>query len=297
MLITNQTNQDYWFGPLHLAAGAGTATLTVDDTTATSLYLADDSVADAINFLYAQTPAKITVSSAAAPFPRPTGVPGLLHGDGSPEGLVYASEGTLYLRRDNAQVYQKATMVHVNTGWTALGRAGRNQALLTGLGYTGETSDRDTITSALAFTSQDCRAAAVGLLAGDKVTNVLVDVTAAIQTITTFKVGLYDANGNLLASSANNTTNLATGINAFALTVPATGQVVPFVVPADGLYYLAVVIVATTMGSLGAGSSVVGKGGAVGSGPKKAIVKTAQTDIPATLSSTQSDQPVWLGWN
>src|SRR5581483_4049934 len=29
-------NQDYWFGPLHLPAGVGTGTLTVDDTSATS---------------------------------------------------------------------------------------------------------------------------------------------------------------------------------------------------------------------------------------------------------------------
>ena len=121
MLVTNQTGQDYWFGPLHLAGGVG-QTLTVDDTTATSLYLASDEVADAINFLYAT--GKITVSSAAAPFPRPTGVPQVLHGDGSPEGLVYASEGCLYLRRDNAQVYQKRSMVHLNTGWTALWAVG-----------------------------------------------------------------------------------------------------------------------------------------------------------------------------
>jgi len=116
MVITNQTNQDYWFGPLHLAAGVN-QTLTVDDTTATSLYLTDDSVADAINYLYAQSPAKITVSGAAMPFPRPTGTPTVLHGDGSPEGLVYASEGSIYLRRDLAKVYQKTTMVHINIGW------------------------------------------------------------------------------------------------------------------------------------------------------------------------------------
>lgn len=46
MLVTNQTTQDYWFGPLHLLAGVGQQ-LTVDDTSATSLYLADDAVADA----------------------------------------------------------------------------------------------------------------------------------------------------------------------------------------------------------------------------------------------------------
>lgn len=289
MLITNQTNQDYWFGPLHLPGGSG-QTLTVDDTTATSLYLTNDDVADAINFLYAASPAKITVSGQALPFPRPTGTPGLLHGDGSPEGLVYASEGTLYLRRDNAQLYQKATIVHLCTGWTAIGRGSRDQAKRNGLGYADEVFPRDDITTALAFTSGDCRASSVGLLAGDKVTNVLVSVSAAVQTITTLKVGLYDSSGALLASSANATTNLATGISSFALSTA-------YVIPADGLYYLGVVIVATTMGSLGAATSVVGKEGAIGSGPKGAIVKTAQSDIPATLGSTQTDQPVWFGWS
>ena len=51
MLVTNQTGQDYWFGPLHLTAGVG-QTLTVDDTSATSLYLTNDVVADALNNLY-----------------------------------------------------------------------------------------------------------------------------------------------------------------------------------------------------------------------------------------------------
>ena len=120
MLVTNQTTQDYWFGPLHLLAGVG-QTLTVDDTTATSLYLTDDSVADAINNLYAS--AKITVSSAAAPFPRPTGMPDVLHGDGSPEGLHYAPQGSLYMRRDGGDawhLYVKTTAVTVDTGWVAL---------------------------------------------------------------------------------------------------------------------------------------------------------------------------------
>ena len=120
MLVTNQTTQDYWFGPLHLLAGVGTQ-LTVDDTTATSLYLGDDAVADAINNLYAS--GKITVSSAAAPFPRPTGMPSVLHGDGSPEGLAYAPQGSLYLRRDGADswhLYVKSTAVTTSTGWLAI---------------------------------------------------------------------------------------------------------------------------------------------------------------------------------
>lgn len=126
MVITNLTSQDYWFGPLHLPAGTG-QTLQVDDQSATSLYLTDDSVADAINTLYAASPPKITVvPSTGTVFPRATGAPEVLHGDGSPEGMVYAGQGSLYLRRDNtggAQLYQKTTGIHVNTGWIAMAGA------------------------------------------------------------------------------------------------------------------------------------------------------------------------------
>jgi len=118
--VYNQTTQDYWFGPLHLLGGINTH-LIVDDTSSTSLYLTDDSVADAINNLY--NAGKITVSNAAAPFPRPTGMPHVAHGDGSPEGIVYAPQGSLYLRRDGADswhLYVKSTAVTASTGWLAI---------------------------------------------------------------------------------------------------------------------------------------------------------------------------------
>jgi hypothetical protein len=120
MTVTNQTTQDYWFGPLHLLGGVG-QTLSVDDTTDTSLYLTDDSVADAINNLYAAT--KITVTGAASPFPRPTGVPQVIHGYGAPEGIQFAPQGSLYIRRDGADtwhLYIKTTGVTLNTGWVGL---------------------------------------------------------------------------------------------------------------------------------------------------------------------------------
>jgi microcystin-dependent protein len=124
MLVTNTTNEDYWFGPLHLAGGIG-QTLTVDDTSATSLYLTDDVVADAINNLY--NTGKITVSGEAQPFPRPTGVPQLLHGDGTPEGRVFAPQGSAYMRRDNtgasSSLYVKTTGTTVSTGWLPLSTA------------------------------------------------------------------------------------------------------------------------------------------------------------------------------
>lgn len=119
MNVTNNTSQDYWFGPLHLLPNA--VNYIVDDTTETSLYLTDDTVADAINNLYAA--GKISVSGAASPFPRPTGMPDLLHGDGSPEGVHYAPQGSLYLRRDGGDawhLYVKSTAVTLDTGWIAL---------------------------------------------------------------------------------------------------------------------------------------------------------------------------------
>jgi hypothetical protein len=127
MIITNLTNTAYWFGPMQLPAGSGTGTLTLDDTSDTALYLLDDSVADMVNTLYES--GLIRVASQASPFPRPTGVPDVMHGVGSPEGMVYAAQGSIYLRRDIAvqsprnpvsSIYVKTTGVTFNTGWSDL---------------------------------------------------------------------------------------------------------------------------------------------------------------------------------
>lgn len=125
MLVTNQTSAAYWFGPLHLQPGVG-QTLTVDDTSSTSLYLTSDAVADAINNLYAS--GKITITGAADPFPRPTGTPTLLHGDGSPEGMLFAPQGSVYMRRDGSltnggTLYVKLTGATISTGWYDLSHA------------------------------------------------------------------------------------------------------------------------------------------------------------------------------
>ena len=129
MVITNLTKDDYWFGPLRLPGGIG-ETLIVDDTSATSLYLNDDTVADAIATLAGGPTPKITVTSVASGtlFPRPAGVPQVLHGDGSPQGLTFAAEGSLYLRRDaptvTSYLYLKTTGISFNTGWTVINPSG-----------------------------------------------------------------------------------------------------------------------------------------------------------------------------
>jgi hypothetical protein len=95
-------------------------TLTIDDSSATSLYLLNDEVADAVAYLQAQGKIQVSSVTAGIPFPRATGTPGLLHGDGSPEGLVYAPYGSVYLRRDAmgpSALFSKTTSVAFNTGW------------------------------------------------------------------------------------------------------------------------------------------------------------------------------------
>lgn len=65
---------------------------------------------------------KATAQGGTGPalFPRPTGTPQILHGDGAPEGLVYAGQGSLYMRRDGTganSLYTKTTGVTISTGW------------------------------------------------------------------------------------------------------------------------------------------------------------------------------------
>lgn len=123
MLVTNQTVQDYFFGPLHLPGGIGQS-LTIDDSSATSLYLTNDDVAEQL--AVASVAGKIVVSAVTAGinWPRATGTPEVLHGDGSPEGLIYAPQGSLYMNRSAASstnaLWTKTTGAHINTGWAPL---------------------------------------------------------------------------------------------------------------------------------------------------------------------------------
>lgn len=132
MLVTNQTTSDIYFGPLRLPAGKG-ETLTVDDTSETSLYLTNDGVADALNNAYLA--GQITVSGEAQPFPRPVGNPQIYHGSGNPDGLVYAPQGSVYMRRDGGPtnggvLYMKTSGPTDSKGWVDLATASGTTAVL-----------------------------------------------------------------------------------------------------------------------------------------------------------------------
>lgn len=239
MIVTNQTTADYWFGPLYLKAGVG-QTLTVDDTTQTSLYLTDDSVANAINALTAA--GKITVTSAALPFPRPTGSPAIDHGDGSPEGLVYAGQGSIYLRRDKYGVYQKATGIFQNTGWVLLGDDGVKPS-----SATFETDLRNDVDADLAvLATGSLQLQAIYLPANTLISSITcVSGGTAAGTPLNQWFALYDSSLNKLAVTADDTST-AWAANAAKTLSFAT----PFTTTYSGLYYIGVMVKATTVPTL-----------------------------------------------
>jgi hypothetical protein len=278
MLVTNTTTQDYYFGPLHLAGGVG-QTLTVDDTTATSLYLADDEVADALNDLY--NAGKITVSSQAVPFPRPTGTPELLHGAGSPEGKVYAPQGSAYLRRDLVKgLYLKTTGRTLNTGWT-LSSPGIADLRLAGLGLIAESVPKEAVGTATPGAGT-LEVSSVGLAAGTVITNIVYDCeTAGVGTAPTLvRFGIVDAvSKKVLAVSADVHASYATATGPQAVALSA-----PYTIPADGIYYLTMIRVGsfgTTGEALGAVTAGANAYKAVGSNPLRWGYIASQTDLPA----------------
>jgi hypothetical protein len=243
MLVTNQTTSDYWFGPLHLPAGVG-QTLTVDDTSATSLYLISDSVADAINNLVAA--GKITVSSAAAPFPRFVGTPDVIHGDGSPEGLIYAGPGSVYLRRDKPSMWQKSTGIHVNTGWVV------NPQLFGLSPLAPAAAASETISRA------DCDADTNVLVSAQLVLQSIVLPLNSVITSATFVSGataagtpvnqwfaLYDQNLNKLGVTSDDTSTAWAASSAKTLTFASQ-----ITTAYSGLFYLGVMVKATTVPSI-----------------------------------------------
>jgi hypothetical protein len=240
MLVTNQTNADYWFGPLHLPAGVG-MTLTVDDVNATSLYLTDDSVADSINTLYNSS--KISVSNQAAPFPRPTGVPQVLHGDGSPEGLVYAVQGSVYLRRDKMNLFQKSSGAHFNTGWI---RLDPNDPLSPSAAVyeTGERASADANLSVLA--SGTLVFQAIFLPANTVVSSITcVSGATAAGTPTNQWFALYDQSLNKLAVTNDDTSAVWNADAAKTLSFATA-----FTTTYSGLHYVGVMVKATTVPTL-----------------------------------------------
>lgn len=175
-------------------------------------------------------------------------------------------------------------------GFQSLATPNRDAAKMLGYGYKGETFQRDAADNNLAFTTGDIRAMLCGFQPGDVISNILFICSSVIQTITLQKVAVWDSAGNILGSSASNTTNIPTGLISQALTTPVAA-------PSNGIAYLGAIIVATTVGSLGATTAVTGKEAALGAGPQGSALKAGQADIVSLAGAANSNSSPWYGWS
>jgi hypothetical protein len=120
----------------------------------------------------------------------------------------------------------------------------RTQIALTGRGLIAETFPLGTGQSGTAPGATGANAAAqfgaVGLRAGDVVTGVICHCVTAGSGSTLTKTGLYDSTGTFIKATADFTASLAN--NTFVTAALVGGA---YTIPADGLYYLALLALAT----------------------------------------------------
>lgn len=119
---------------------------------------------------------------------------------------------------------------------------------------------------------------AVYLNAGATVSTITIhSATTASATVTGNCVGLYSSALSLLATSANNTTNLA------AQTMRAYSMTTPYQVTASGLYYVGYFCTATTVSTLKGG---VAKTSGALAGQAPILHGTSSTGLTTSLPST-----------
>lgn len=167
----------------------------------------------------------------------------------------------------------------------------RASVLAKAQGFAGESFPRSVSPGSFTPAAGDQRAILVGLLVGETVTSLFHHVTVAASGLTLAKLGIWDASGNLLASTADVSAQFAAlGVKGGALTAPWT-------CPADGGYYLGAVFVGGTPPALLRGTSgITGyTGQPFGVGAPPSIASTGKTDITSMGIGASGNAP-WVGW-
>jgi hypothetical protein len=166
----------------------------------------------------------------------------------------------------------------------------RIQVLTTGQGIITQNFDRQGASSGIGLVSGTVFFQAVGLLAGDLVSNLSIVVTGAGATTTLTKLGLYDSTGARLQTTANLTTAWE---SAGTKTHPLSAA---YTVATDALYYVAVLFVGTTVPTLHAGSNTGNAASVIGTGTLAYATLAAQSDLPATAALSNSGaKGFWVG--
>lgn len=164
------------------------------------------------------------------------------------------------------------------------------QVNLDAQGMVAQTFDRVAVDGFTALSDQRLYLTLIPLRAGQVLTNAVIIITVAGGTLTLGKIGIYDSAFNLVAETANQTTEWeTTGTISTALTTPYT-------VPSTGGYYAAIVSSGTTRPTVAHGKASATTAEAVGSGLKPHGIQGSQTDLPDDASISGGQMPIWIGF-
>jgi hypothetical protein len=162
-------------------------------------------------------------------------------------------------------------------------------------GIKGESFPRICGSASTPLTGQVVYLAGIALMAGDVVTNILVNISGGGTGTSLSKLGIYDVNGTRKGITADQGSvwNAPGGYVVPLLT--------PYTVAASGTHYLAIVVNASgTKPSLIVGNPTAFAAYPMGSGnlPFATDATTGRTDLPASVTITQaSGLGIWLGWS
>jgi hypothetical protein len=169
----------------------------------------------------------------------------------------------------------------------------RENAANRAMGYYAETVPCNAAGAASVSISQRVYGVAIGLLAGDVVSNLIVACNVINNTATLTKLGLANSSGTMLAQSAEvSSTFGTTGKKVIAMAAPYT-------VTADGLYYAVFLNVASTGASLFRANGGGNAFQAVTGFSALNVNQDSQSDLPAngaalTLAATANAFGYWI---
>ena len=174
-------------------------------------------------------------------------------GTGTPQGVVVAGIGTLYVQTDGAagtSLWVKEAGTGA-TGWTPVGTRSTERGadtLSAGATYRANMDRMSADGNLAALTTQVMTSVAVPLQEGDVVTNItFLSATTAAGTPTNWWFALYStaATPALLAQTADQTTTAWAANTTKALALAA-----PYTVTVSGTYYASIMVKATTVPTL-----------------------------------------------
>ena len=165
----------------------------------------------------------------------------------------------------------------------------REQLLGSGLGCYAETFPHILCLSPSATAaSQTAHGVAIGLRAGDVVTNISMQCENVGATLSLVKYGLYSKTGTRLGVTADIKASLA----AAAIVTGALTSA--YTVPADDVYYCVVLAVGTTMPQFQRANATTLV--AVGSAPRPHFDTAGQADLGTTIAvSSNGSRGYWFG--